>query len=362
MKWSFKIAELFGISIKVHSVFLLLLVFIGWSNASVGGLVAGIAAVLFILIIFFFVLLHELGHSLAAMRYGVRVRDIVLLPIGGVARMENLPKDPKQEIVIALAGPAVNFATVAILFTLMKSAGQPVEWMNFTLTGMNLWNDILAVNLFMGLFNLIPAIPMDGGRVLRGLLAMRFSYGRATHYATNIGKIIAGLFVLVGILWLHNWWLVLIAIFVFAGAGSEEQIAKLREAIDQVPVARVMSTRMHILRPDDPLRRAIEHTYQSGQHDFPVLDGDRLIGMLPSDRVLDEVNYAASETPVRHLMNTRFLAVRPFASLSRVYEEMTTKGIGSVPVVENDRMVGMLTLENIGKYLAVASSTKGEEH
>ncbi len=356
MKWSFKLATIFGIEVKVHAIFLLLLFFVGWTNAAAGGLAAGLAAVIFFLTIFLFVLLHELGHSLAALRYGVVVRDIVLLPIGGVARMENLPKNPRQEIVIALAGPAVNFAAVIVLYLILQTLGLPVDHLSFDLSGKDFWNGMLSLNAFMGLFNLIPAFPMDGGRVLRALLALRHPYARATRYASNVGQVFAVLFSLAGIFFLNNWWLVVIAVFIFTGAGSEESMVRLREAIEGVSVERVMSTRLYTLAPDDPLRRALEHSYQGCQDDFPVLENQRLIGILPRSKVMAAIYERGVEAPVREFMETRFTAVRPFASLARVYEEMLEKKLDSVPVVDDNRILGMLTLENIGRYFMVAST------
>jgi len=354
MKWSFKIAEIFGISIKVHSVFVLLLVFIGWSNAISSGVAAGVSAIIFFVTIFCFVLLHELGHSIVALHYGVQVVDIVLLPIGGVARMERLPKDPKQEIAIALAGPAVNFFFVGVIFATMKATGHPIEVLGFNLSGKDFWNSLFALNAFMGLFNLIPAFPMDGGRVLRGVLAIKFPYARATRYAANAGQAIAVIFGLIGIF--HNWWLILIAVFIFTGAGSEERMVHLREAINGMSVGQVMSTRVLSLASDDPLRKAVEYSYRGNQSDFPIVQAGRLVGILSKNRIMAAVNESGLETPIREVMNKRFLAARPAANLARVYEEMAAQGIESVPVIENGQILGMLSLENIGRYFAVASS------
>lgn len=356
MKWSFKIGVILGIEIKVHAIFLMLLGFVGWSNASAGGPAAGLAAVIFFLTIFFFVLLHELGHSIAARRYGVVVRDIVLLPIGGVARMESLPQNPRQELVIAFAGPAVNFVAVIVLYFFMRAMNWPVDHLSFDLSGKDFWNGMLSLNAFMGLFNLIPAFPMDGGRVLRALLAMRYPYAQATRYASSVGQIFAVLFSLAGIFFLNNWWLVIIAVFIFTGAGSEESVVRLRAAIEGVPVGRVMSTRLYTLSPVDPLRKALEHSYQGCQDDFPVLEDNRLIGILPKSKVMSAIYQRGVEAPVRDFMETRFTAVRPLASLARVYEEMLEKKMESVPVVEGSQILGMLTLENIGRYFMVASS------
>ncbi|NUO78699.1 site-2 protease family protein [candidate division KSB1 bacterium] len=361
MKWSFKIAEVFGISIKVHAIFLLLLAYIGWANAAMGGLRAGIEAVIFFSVIFFFVLLHELGHSLVAMRYGVKVIDIVLLPIGGVARMENLPTKPLQEILVALAGPAVNFAFVIAILLINVAVGRPLAFPDFQLSGQDFWNSILSLNFFMGTFNLLPAFPMDGGRVLRGVLATRMSYARATHVASSVGQALAVLMGLAGVFYFHSFWIAIIAAFIFMGAGTEDQMVHLREAIASLTVTQVMSRRVCALQPNDPLRTALELSYQGCQDDFPVLEEGRLVGILPKQRVLTAMQEGGVEAPVRTFMLTRFSAVGPYASLARVYEEMAAQNLSAVPVIENGRILGMLTLENIGRYVLVAASLEGKK-
>lgn len=355
MKWSFKIAEVFGISIKVHALFLLVLAYVGWSNAALGGVRAGIEAALFFVIIFLFVLLHELGHSVTAMHYGVRVRDIVLLPIGGVARLESLPKKPLQEVWVALAGPAVNFFFVLVFILLGAALGRPLGLPALHLSDEDLLASLIALNLIMGTFNLLPAFPMDGGRVLRGLLAMRMSYVRATQIASGVGQALALLMGLAGVFYFQNIWMAIIAAFIFMGAGGEQQMVRLQHSIAGVSVAQVMSQRVLTLHPFDTLQRAIEYFYQSTQQDFPVVENERLVGMMQKEDIQNAMRLGRNAELIAAMMRTRFTAVQPQAVLEKVYAEMAARNLTAVPVVENGRFAGLLTLENIGRYMIVAA-------
>jgi stage IV sporulation protein FB len=223
MKWSYRIARIAGIDIRIHLTFLLLPLFFGITDWQSGGAAAAAESVAFILVLFFCVLLHELGHALAGRAFGIRTPDITLLPIGGVARMERIPAYPLQELVIAVAGPAVNVVIAGAIYSWLALAGAVGT------SGLNgFLNGLALVNVGLVVFNCIPAFPMDGGRVLRALLAMRLRYLTATKIAVRIGQAIALLFAAAGFFW--NPMLVLVAVFVFGGAQQELEYAK---AVDE---------------------------------------------------------------------------------------------------------------------------------
>lgn len=222
MKNTVKFGSFFGIPVRIHFTFPLILLAFGLEAGIRGGGSEGARAVALVLAVFVCVVLHELGHSLQARRYGIQVRDIVLLPIGGVARAERIPENPKQEIVVAISGPLVNFALAAVFAIVLVARQTPLDYENDFLFS------LLAINIALGTFNLIPAFPMDGGRILRGVLATKMDYLRATRYAKNVGQIIAILFVLVGFMNSHFIMLPLIAVFVFFGAISEEKMVRMK--------------------------------------------------------------------------------------------------------------------------------------
>lgn len=216
MKWSWKLGRFAGIDTYVHATFLLIVAWAAWASyAGAGTAVAAFLGVAFLLAVFGSVLLHELGHALVARRYGIRTRKIILSPIGGLAQLEGMPAHPKQELAVALAGPAVNFALAAVLLGVGTVTAWPM---------LGLLEGLMWANLSLGLFNLIPAFPMDGGRALRAFLATRMGNHTATEIAARIGKVAAVGMGVVGLF--TTWVLVPIAVFVWFAANSELRLAR----------------------------------------------------------------------------------------------------------------------------------------
>jgi Zn-dependent protease len=227
-----------------------------------------LSGIFFVLLIFGIVVLHEFGHALMAQRYNIKTRDITLLPIGGVARLEKMPDEPKQELWVALAGPAVNVVLAAILFIVLTITSSMEPLRNLSVTGGNLLERLMVINIFLAAFNMLPAFPMDGGRVMRALLAMKLEYSRATQIAASIGQGMAFLFGLVGIF--GNPFLLFIAFFVWIGAAQEANMTKVRYVFDGIQVRSAMITDFKTLHPDDTLSRVIELILAGSQQDFPV--------------------------------------------------------------------------------------------
>ena len=360
MKWSFKIGRIAGIDIKVHATFLLLLVFYGWSSyarrQSFADATLGIG---FILALFLCVVLHELGHALTAKRYGVRTRDIVLLPIGGVARLERIPEEPIKELLIAIAGPAVNVVIAAGLFAFLTASGDwhGVRSLSPTELEGAFVEQILWVNIFMVLFNLLPAFPMDGGRMLRAVLAMLMDYARATRLAAAVGQGMAfliGLFGLFG----RQPMLLFIALFVWIGAGQESSFAQMKAALGGVPVRRLMVTEFRTLHPADTLERAIELTLSTTQRDFPVVEGDRLEGILTQQALIRALSAGGRDTPVANVMERSFQIVETSEPIESAVLRLQTHNASTLPVTDAGRLVGLLTLENVGEFLSIQSALK----
>jgi len=234
MRWSLKIAKLAGIDIFIHFTFFVLVTwvaFIQWKlNGSIGAAFSGVA---FILAVFTCVVLHELGHALAAKKYGIRTQDIILLPIGGVARLEKMPNQPIQELWVALAGPAVNVVIAALLAVYLWITNTLIPDNQLTITTAAFIERIMGINIFLVLFNMIPAFPMDGGRVLRALLATRLAYIKATKVSANLGQGIALLFGVIGLF--YNPILLFIAFFVWMGAAQETRMVRVKSVLDRIP-------------------------------------------------------------------------------------------------------------------------------
>jgi Zn-dependent protease/CBS domain-containing protein len=359
MKWSFHLGRIAGIDIKVHATFLLLLIFVGWSHWQQGrSLGAAASGVLFILALFVCVVLHELGHALTARRYGIRTRDIVLLPIGGVARLERIPEDPMKELLVAVAGPAVNVVIAAGLFVFLSATGTWETFDSSMLLGQGPFLErVFAANVSLVLFNLLPAFPMDGGRMLRAALAMRWDYLRATQVASTIGQAMAFLFGLVGLL-LGAPMLLFVAFFVWIGAAQESSLAQMKAALGGIPVGRVMITDFRALERGDTLQRAIELTLTTAQRDFPVVEGGRVVGVLTQKALVRALAERGTDAPVVVAMERDFQLAELSEMIEPAFMRLQTCNCSTLPVIDAGRLVGLLTLENVGEFLSIQSALK----
>jgi Zn-dependent protease len=371
MRWSLRVATVAGIPVRIHVTFGLLLVFIFVMHLAGGrDVMKALEGVGLILAIFGCVVLHEFGHALTARRYGVRTRDITILPIGGVARLERIPEKPLQEIAIALAGPAVNLAIAGLLLVPLLGAMGSLADGNAAADALqgNFLAELFAINVFLALFNLVPAFPMDGGRVLRAVLATRLEYVHATQIAAAVGQGIAFLFGLVGLLPIRttlpvlssmfgNPMLLFIALFVFIGAGQEAAAVQMRSAFDGVPVSRAMVREFHVLRESAPLSQAVEFLLAGHQQDFPVVQdapGEAAMGVLTRGDLLTALAGGDTSRPVRDVLKRSCGVAHPLELLEPVFRRMEESGCPSIPVVDDGgSVVGMLTLENVGEMAAV---------
>ena len=358
MKWSFRLGTIAGIELKVHATFLLLLVWVGWTHWQQGrSIAAALDGVLFILALFTCVVLHELGHALTARRYGIKTRDIVLLPIGGVARLERIPEEPIRELLVAIAGPAVNAVIAAGLFMVLSLTGAWQQIDAMTLVEGPFLERVMIANVALVLFNLLPAFPMDGGRMLRAVLAMRMEYLHATQVAATVGQGMAFLFGLVGLLW--NPFLLFIALFVWIGAAQESSLAQMKSALGGIPVRRLMITDFRALHPDETLQRAIDLTLATTQRDFPVVEGDRVVGVLTQQRLIRGLAEIGRDAPVASVMERDFQLAELSEMIEPAFLRLQSCNCSTLPVTDGGRLVGLLTLENVGEFLSIQSALKG---
>ncbi len=361
MRWSFKIARIAGIDIRIHATFFLLVAYVIYAGSDAGAEGGAISA-LFICLLFVCVLLHEFGHALAARRYGVRTADITLLPIGGIARMERLPEKPLQELVVALAGPFVNVLIALVLAAILIARGTLDLYFWRHLDSLGLLSLLLYTNIVMGLFNLIPAFPLDGGRVLRALLATRMDYVKATHIAATIGQ---GLALALGVFaaYKFNMLLILIAMFIYIGAESESAIVQLRTATSGMPVSSAMITRFDTLNSSSTLDQAVDALLGTTQHDFPVLDDNGgFAGLLTKHNLLLALKRSGSETLVTDVMIKGLPSILPHTSFQSALTILQSAKAPALPVLDHaGRLVGLFTTENIGEFMLVRSATGGRQ-
>jgi Zn-dependent protease len=350
MSWSFQIGKLFGIPLRVHVTFFLLLVLIAFQPAQQHGL-GGLSGVLFIVALFACVVVHELAHSLVARHYGVPVRHIILLPIGGVSMMERMPDEPRQEFNVAVVGPLTSLAVAAVLglvvfvmsgdLSMVLKPWQPglvsflarLTWLNIILAG----------------FNLIPAFPTDGGRVLRSLLALHMDYADATHTAAVVGQGLAILLGFVGIF--YSFWLIIIAIFVYMGASAEDTQVRVRQTLREVPAWQAMVSDFRSLDKDETLAEAFQYASHSYQHDFPVTDEGQLVGLVTRQALISGMQERGGETTVAEVMIPNPCRVGPNDSLASVYQEISTGTCPIAAVVDDTKLVGLVTPESVNQYL-----------
>jgi Zn-dependent protease/predicted transcriptional regulator len=355
--WAFKIGEVRGIDLYVHGTFLILLAWIGLSHALHGhGAAVTIEGVFFTVTIFGIVVLHELGHALTAARYGIRTRDITLYPIGGVASLERIPENPRQEFVVALAGPAVNVAIAAVLAVVLSIGKMPTGVENVHLIGGSFLTKLMWVNVSLALFNLLPAFPMDGGRVLRAALAFKVGRERATEIAARVGQAMALGFGLLGMF--GNPMLLFIALFVWTGAQGEAAMVRLHSLMHDVSVRQAMTAGAPILAPTDALSDVIDAIVTQGHQAFPVVRHGRVMGVVTKSSVLEALSEVRPNSSVLAALDDRFELADPAEMLDGAFARLAAKGGQALVVVRNGAIIGMVTRQNIGELLSLREAIR----
>lgn len=353
--WSFHLGRLLGIDVYIHFTFLLLLAFIGLSRGlAQRSMEAAWDAMLFFAGLFVCVLLHEYGHALAARRYGIGTRDITLLPIGGVARLDRMPDKPWQEFVVALAGPAVNVAIGAALWVGLWIGGYWQPLASLSATSGNLLERLLAANVFLVLFNLLPAFPMDGGRVLRAVLAMRINYSRATRIAARIGQGMAALFGFAGLF--GNPMLLLIALFVWIGAAQEAAAVEMKTSLAGATVRQAMLTDFKTLSPGQTLADATRLLLDGSQQDFPVVESGSVVGILAHRELFLALREQGDTAMVADVMRREFAVLSVDAPLETALDPENVEKGTAMPVLDRGRLAGLVTAENVGEFFMVRSA------
>ena len=373
MSWSFRLLTIKGIPVRIHASFLLVLV-----AAAVSGLMSGhddwlrssAFMVILVLLLFVCVVLHELGHSLVAQRYGVQVQDITLWPIGGVARLSRLPNRPHQEFLITAAGPATNLALAVLLGALAVTWIGPDPMLRL-LADPRLLNRFLAAqeirplvlllavnNLILALFNLIPAFPMDGGRLLRSLLAVFLPFRRATQLAALLGQALAVLMAIAGLL-TGNFFLGLVGVFVFIAAWQERRQTLIHESLKGVVVRQAIRPIGLRLNPGLSLGQAAAQAAAAPQTAYLVVDGNRLTGVLFREDLLSAVRKAGPAASITPYLRRSTLRLRPEETLDLALERITQGRTGFALVVDNGQVIGTISQTDLLRLAEILGAHPG---
>jgi Zn-dependent protease/CBS domain-containing protein len=355
--WSIPIGRLFGVEVRMHLTFLFLLMFVWFTQSATNGPQLAGRGLVLVGLVFGSVVLHELAHALVAIRSGVKVRGIVLLPIGGITFMDDsgphTRRSAARDVRISIAGPLINIgigigAAIACIALLhMNLLTRPL------ITPTNLPKSFVWSNLFLGLFNLLPAYPMDGGRVLRSMLAQRMEYVQATRRAVTIGQGFAALFMVAGIM---NAWFMVLGFFLFVGAQIEDRSAIFQSVLENVRIEEVMLTDFATLSSADTLEDALHKAVHSLQDEFPVIRGSDLVGVISRQRILDALR--SGNGYVQGVMNRGFQIAQKTESLAAIFRRIGTKGLSLVPVVDSGRLVGIVTMQNLTHSMALLAESR----
>lgn len=353
MIWSFPIGVIAGTVIKIHVTFVLFLVWIAGAAWRAGGFEAALTTTAFVLLLFACVLAHEFGHIFAARRYGIRTPSVILSPIGGIASLERIPEDPKQELVVAIAGPAVNVVIAIVLFLILGATLDTTNFMEIENPGLSLVARLAAVNVILVVFNLIPAFPMDGGRVLRALIAMRRPHAQATRIAGRIGQAAAVAFAVIGLF--YNPILIVIAVFVYLAASAEVEQAQMKGATQDATVGEAMVSVVETLAPGATLDDAVECLIRTSQKEFPILDGaGRPRGLLTRDALIPALRHGTPDSPVLDIMTRDIPEIAANAPLSEGMQVLSTSRAPALFVLDAaGKLVGLLTRENLAEVMMV---------
>lgn len=356
MKGSLNLGKVAGIKVKVHWTFLLIILWVVFLEVSrENNLEAILWSVFFVLVLFACIVLHELGHALTARNYNIGTRQITLLPIGGVASLEAMPEDPKEEFFVAIAGPIVNVVIAIVLYLIVPMGGylnQDPEMLEKTMSSINSANFLFylfSANVMLVVFNLIPAFPMDGGRVFRALLSMKFDRVTATQMASRMGQGVAFFFFLIGLL--YNPILILIAIFVYFGAQGENIMVQQLALLKDHKVKDAMMTDITTVHPEDTFSDVVDIILSGTERDFVVVENGKVRGILYQDDLMQAYKTKDTSVKVRDIMDSEFHSVQTSDKLTDIYRKVRTNSKSFFPVLKGEELVGAIDMNNINEFM-----------
>ena len=354
MKGSFKLGNIAGIGVFIHWTFSILIAYIIFSSYRAGQNAEQIIWMLvFVLSIFVTVFLHELGHALAAKKYNIKTKDITLLPIGGIARLESIPEKPKEEFVVAIAGPAVNIGLAIItgLFITIPDAKDLTIQLSGGINSSNFFLNFFIVNIWLALFNMIPAFPMDGGRVLRALLAMKFERHVATNIAARIGQFLAVGFVFVG--FFSNPFLVFIGLFIFLGAQAEAQYTQAKSMLAGCKVKDVLMKEYKTVDAGETVKAAVQMLLNGQCKSFLVTENNNPVGTLSRDEIIKALSDKGEDKIIQSVMNKDLIFLNADSPLENAYQQAQQNKSTLMAVMANNQLIGTLDTENILEFIMI---------
>lgn len=360
MKWSLNLGKVAGIKLSVHWTFIILIGWIFFAHYRMGhDTQQALMGVVFILGLFVCVTLHELGHALTAKRFNIVTRSITLLPIGGLAQMEKMPEKPAQELWVAIAGPLVNVVIAIVLYVYLsatESIPPLINMEHMQLEGSAFWFNLLLANVVLAIFNLIPAFPMDGGRVLRALLAFKFDRAKATRIAAGIGQFLAILFVFFG--FFSNIWLVFIGVFIYLGAGAEAAFEATKSILTGHTVRDVLMKQYTRLQPQESLEKVVQLLLNGQEQEFIITENNQVTGVLTRKELIAGLAEYGKQSPIANVMRKDFLTLSPDMPLQEVYQKLMVNGCSVAPVMDAGQLAGIVDRENINELIMVKEALK----
>ena len=359
MKGVLNLGRVAGIKIEVHWTFTLILVWVVFLDLQSGGnATSSLLNVALILVLFLCVVLHELGHALTAKKFNIETRKITLLPIGGVAMLDKMPENPRQELLVALAGPAVNvvIAIMLLLVIPLKSyvglQPEEIEQLLSSLSFQNFIFYIFIANIMLVVFNLIPAFPMDGGRVLRALLSFKWSRVKATNIAANVGQVFAVVFFILGLLF--NPFLVLIALFIFIGAYTENKMVQQISLLTGHTVKEAMLTNITLLKPENTIQEVVDILLAGTEKDFVVVTDEKIVGILYQKDIIKHVKNRS--LLVNDIMQRSFKTIEASSEIKDIFSLINKEKSSFFPVTNNKKLIGAIDMSNIGEFILIQSN------
>jgi Zn-dependent protease/CBS domain-containing protein len=361
--WSISVGRLFGVDVRLHLMFFILPMFIFWMeyrehNSAYGPRDLAVAGILLVC-----VGAHEMGHMLAARRLGLIPKAVILLPLTGVAlydesRGEKIPATAmwKREVRLALVGPLVNLALAGFAIAAITASGRGIDLWNWPfLTPRNLPRSLVWANLYLAVLNLMPAYPLDGGRILRAFIARTLDLSAATRRAVSISTAIAMVLIFAGAF--SDYWLTMVGAIIFSAAQLEERALVFQSVLDNVKLEEVMLTDFATMSPADTLEDALDKAVHSLQDDFPVVRGSDMVGVISRQRILDALR-AEGNGYVQAVMNKIFEVSMRNDSLGSAFRKLTARSSSIIPVVEDQRLIGIVTLQNLMHSMSLLAESR----